>query len=271
MNRTAVFVDAGYLFAAGSLLVSGSKLSRGQINLDYDAILKFLAQKTQEITQLPLLRIYWYDGTSTGPTPAQLALAYRPNVKLRLGFVTSHGEQKGVDALIINDLITLARNHAIADAILLTGDGDISYGVKETQTFGVRVHLLGIAPVRENQSGILAQDADTITEISEEEVKVFLTRNTYHHDGPSSNHKIESLPALNSDHISLIEREVQRIVENLNDSDRKIAIEESQKSSIPSHIDRELIVSSSQALGNITLLPDHKKWIRTTFHNLINQ
>jgi hypothetical protein len=40
------------------------------------------------------------------------------DVKVRLGFVNSVGEQKGVDWLIVTDMIALARNRAISDAAL---------------------------------------------------------------------------------------------------------------------------------------------------------
>lgn len=142
MDRTAVFVDAGYLFAAGSKLISNEKLPRGELNLNYDAVLRLLTGLVADITELPLLRVYWYDGTSTGPTPQQLALAYRPSVKLRLGFVNQQGQQKGVDSLIVTDLINLARNRAMADVLLLTGDEDIRVGVQQAQEFG------GCAPAR---------------------------------------------------------------------------------------------------------------------------
>ena len=124
MDRSVIFVDAGFLFAAGSKLIANEKLPRGDLNLDYDAVLKLLGEFVTEVTGLPLLRVYWYDGTATGPTP-QLALGYKPSVKLRLKFVTQQGQQKGVDSLIVTDLINLARNRAMADALLLTGDEDI--------------------------------------------------------------------------------------------------------------------------------------------------
>ena len=76
------------------------------------------------------LRVYWYDGVIgyKGPTLQQTDLAHLDNVKLRLGFVNSFGEQKGVDSLIVTDLIELVRNHAISDAVLLSGDEDIRIG-----------------------------------------------------------------------------------------------------------------------------------------------
>jgi len=72
--------------------------------------------------------------------------------------------QKGVDSLIVTDLIELARNHAITDAVILSGDEDIRIGVQIAQSFGVRVHLVGIVPSRGSQSMNLLQESDTTTE-----------------------------------------------------------------------------------------------------------
>ncbi len=174
MDRTAVFVDAGYLFASGSRLIAGDKLVRSQLHLDHEIVLSVLAALVKELTGLPLLRVYWYDGASTGPNPAHVALAYRANLKLRLGQVTAQGQQ-GVDGLIVDDLVTLAQNRALADALLLTGDDDIRPGVEQAQAFGVRVHLLGIAPARDNQAAALVQAADRVRELSEVEVRSFLS------------------------------------------------------------------------------------------------
>lgn len=99
MDRTAVFVDAGYLFALGSVALSGKKLPRGGLAFDAQQAAKSLADLAIEISGLPLLRIYWYDGTSTGPTVQHISLAHLAGVKVHLGFVNSYGEQKGVDSL----------------------------------------------------------------------------------------------------------------------------------------------------------------------------
>ena len=82
----------------------------------------------ERVAGVNLLRVYWYDGTSTGPTAQHLTLAHLDNVKVRLGFVNSVGEQKGVDSLIVTDMITLARNRAISDAVLVSGDEDLQIG-----------------------------------------------------------------------------------------------------------------------------------------------
>ena len=115
MERVAVFVDAGYLFAQGSILLGGGgKLPRGEILLDHAAAAAFFAVRAREISGGSLLRIYWYDGTAIGPTAQHNALAYLDNVKVRLGFVNRAGQQKGVDAVIVTDMISLARNRSMA-------------------------------------------------------------------------------------------------------------------------------------------------------------
>jgi len=180
MDRVAVFVDAGYLFAQGSVLASGAKggarpLPRSRTKLDEPAMLAFFEAVAKSCANLPLLRIYWYDGTNAGPTPAQISLASRPNVKVRLGIVNSSGEQKGVDSLIVTDLISLSRNRAMADAVLVTGDEDIRVGVQQAQELGVRVHLVGLEPAMNNQSFLLRQEADTLREVTKVEVDTFLS------------------------------------------------------------------------------------------------
>lgn len=175
MDRAAVFVDAGYLFAQGSISLAGEKLPRGRLVLNHEEALQALADFSLRVSGVPLLRVYWYDGTSIGPTPQHITLAYLSNVKVRLGFVNSVGEQKGVDSLIVTDMISLARNHAMTDAVLLSGDEDLRVGVQQAQELGVRVHLLGIHPSRGSQSIFLLQEADTTHEWGAEEVGRFLS------------------------------------------------------------------------------------------------
>lgn len=256
MDRTAVFIDAGYLFAAGSQLIANENLPRAQLNLDYDAILERLAHLTTELTGLPLLRIYWYDGTATGPTPQQLALAYRPNVKLRLGFVNQHGVQKGVDSLAITDLINLARNRAMADVLLMTGDEDIRVGVQHAQEFGVRVHLLGISPARQNQSGLLVQEADSTHELSLADVQTFLSR---------AQPPLSTQPATSATAATTLEAAAERIASEFESEEIEAVLKDSVTGSLPSHVDRRLLVAGSQALGGMPLLPEQKRRVRTAF------
>jgi uncharacterized LabA/DUF88 family protein len=177
MLQLAVFVDAGYLYAQGSSLLAGQKQPRNTLSLNVNAVLQHLrtAARTAE-PNARLLRIYWYDGLLRGGqlNSEQKDLAQSPDVKLRLGLVNSSGEQKGVDSLIVTDLIDLARNRGITDALIVSGDEDIRVGVSVAQTYGVRVHLAGIKPARGSQSPDLIQEADAHTEWTEADVQSFL-------------------------------------------------------------------------------------------------
>ena len=174
MDRSAVFVDAGYLFAQGSTALCGQKRPRGMLQLDIEAAVDAIRSFAFSVTGLPLLRIYWYDGTSDGPTVQHRALAFSQDVKVRLGLVNLQGQQKGVDSLLVTDMINLSRNRAMASAVLLTGDEDLRVGVQHAQDFGVRVHLVGIEPARQSQSDWMLQEADVTHEWTRGFIEQFL-------------------------------------------------------------------------------------------------
>jgi NYN domain len=264
VDRAAVFVDAGYLFAAGSRLIAGERLTRGELHLDHDVVLGLLAELTRSITGLPLLRIYWYDGTAAGPTPQQVALAYRPSVKLRLGLVNPQGQQEGVDSLVVTDLVNLARNRAMADALLLTGDDDIRVGVQEAQQLGVRVHLIGIEPARENQAGLLVQEADSVHELVVSDVRSFLTRAPTRElplTLPLSASATPGEPATGTTALELV---AQRIARELLPEDVDAA-SRGPAAGIPAHIDRRLLVAGTQAIGGASLTTEQKQRLRAAF------
>lgn len=176
--RYAVFVDAGYLYSQGSKAAFGTLLNRIELELNPPEIISKLTATAADKTEgAPLLRIYWYDGLLHGrPSADQRQLAEMENLKLRFGVVNVAGQQKGVDTLMVTDLVELARNRVISDAMLLSGDADLKVGVEIAQGFGVRVHLIGIEPKHESQSRDLLQEADTSTEWSAEELQSILSR-----------------------------------------------------------------------------------------------
>lgn len=176
MDRFAVFVDAGYLYAASGELCCGSK-TRSAFQLDPVMASAEIALRARTSCSLPLLRIYWYDAAWDGiPTREQRQVAALPNVKLRLGRVDSRGRQRGVDALIYRDLMTLARERAICDAFLLAGDEDLREGVKVAQDLGVRVTLIGVSTAGEgwNQSRDLVNEADDLIMLDKEDLLGFI-------------------------------------------------------------------------------------------------
>lgn len=163
MTNYAIYVDVGYLYAEGSRLLSGMRQPRHAIHIDYDGFLQFLGKYVADRQpQRDLLRIYWYDGARGAPTPAQLAIGYRDQVKLRLGLVDTSGQQRGVDALFVRDLVMDAHHRNISDAWLVTGDDDLRGGLLVAQELGVRIHLLGLGDGdNHNQARALLLDADS--------------------------------------------------------------------------------------------------------------
>jgi hypothetical protein len=171
MDRYGIFVDAGYFFAAGAQAAFRQHVSRRQVLLKSSPaamIADLCSQARRVVDNLPLLRTYWYDATP-GPrlSMEQLALAMLPGVKLRIGVLNNMGRQKGVDSLIVTDMIDLARNRAIADAVLMTGDEDLRVAVQVAQSFGVRVHLLGAGDISRNVSEFLQMEADSVTTLED--------------------------------------------------------------------------------------------------------
>ncbi|MGH8182574.1 MAG: NYN domain-containing protein, partial [Rhodanobacteraceae bacterium] len=204
----------------------------------------------ETIAGCPLLRIYWYDGTNSGPTAAHLAMAYLDNVKLRLGFVNQSGEQKGVDGLIFSDLTNLARNHAISDALLLAGDEDLRVGVQQAQEHGIRVHLLGVEPrdPSGNQSAALQREADTRRQLDAETLKQFLFRREYTlspapagesevHDGETA-HNLARMQELAGEYAATLDA-----------SQRELILALPERTPLPHELDRELLLRASELLG----------------------
>ena len=95
MDRVAVFVDAGYLFAQGSQELCGRKLERRHISLDHRALIDALKEFAERTSGLPLLRIYWYDGTSQGPTSQHLDSTQKQAV--RAAFLDALEKRLGED------------------------------------------------------------------------------------------------------------------------------------------------------------------------------
>src|SRR5437660_754040 len=115
MGRVAVCVDAGYLYAQGSVALTGIKQRRELLVLEPNKVLEELRKLAHDKSfGSQLLRIYWYDGAlGLRPTLEQEQLAHLDDIKVRLGFINSAGQQKGVDSLIVTDLIELARLGAV--------------------------------------------------------------------------------------------------------------------------------------------------------------
>ena len=177
MDRAALLIDAGYLLLGAGGLVLGAE-RREEIECDYGALLDALGEAVEEHSRLPLLRSYWYDGAPGHgePTAEHRRIGSLPGLKLRLGRVVQ-GQQKGVDTLITLDLLTLARERAVATAYLLSGDEDLREPVVAAQALGVQVVLLGAPPMEgSRQSWALIEECDDHLLLDEEFWSPYFTR-----------------------------------------------------------------------------------------------
>lgn len=176
-TRFAVFVDAGYLYAAsGALLLDAS--SRREYRVAAEKLIRALASHATEQLRGELLRVYWFDAApKRQPTVDQRVIANQPLVKLRLGNLNAQGQQKGVDAQLRADLEALALHRAITDAVLLAGDEDMLPAVEAAQRYGVRVHLWGVEPTHgSNQAEWLVWESDTVEVLPADFLRPFFSK-----------------------------------------------------------------------------------------------
>jgi uncharacterized LabA/DUF88 family protein len=176
----AIFVDAGYLYAAAGRLVAGTE-DRRAFDLDAEGLIDALIDRARALfADSRLLRVYWYDGARRRiHTADQQAIAELPDVKVRLGNLNASNQQKGVDSLIRTDLESLARHRAISDAALLGGDEDLVSAVEAAQGYGARVHLWGVeAPEGRNQAEPLLWEVDSQRTFDLDFFKPYVSRHT---------------------------------------------------------------------------------------------
>ena len=181
MDRYVVMVDAGYLLRqAVEILSQRASNSRGDLDIpDPAALMQALlaqAHATLNLAGKELLRIYWYDGVLVhGLTAQQKAITQVDDVQFRAGTIDWRGQQKGVDSLIVSDLIELTTHHAICDAVLVTGDGDLAVGMELAQRRGVRIAVLGVedlaAGVAHHQSFEITTRADRVGRMGRNELE----------------------------------------------------------------------------------------------------
>ena len=245
MDRFAIFVDAGYLYAEGGKLACDTS-DRLRLRLDFKEAVSFLSKNGQDHSGVNYLRTYWYDAaTDANPNPSHIAVASIPGVKLRLGRL-SGGRQKGVDSRIVRDLIVLARDRAITSAYVLSGDEDIREGVAEAQDCGVSVVLFGITPRRpgtHNQARSLVQEADDLLMLTRDQVSQWITLRT---DQPNPPTSIPRALSTASDMEQLGKKfGITWVASNTDRVERILT----GKPNVPPEVDRELLVHGSDETG----------------------
>jgi uncharacterized LabA/DUF88 family protein len=271
MDRHAIFVDAGYFFAAGAQAAFGTHTPRKNVALKSPAaMLVDLCGKASAVAgNLPFLRIYWYDAMP-GPRLSleQSALAMQPGVKLRLGALNRAGEQKGVDSLIVTDIIDLARNRAIADAVVVTGDEDLRIAVQVAQSFGVRVHILAAGDPSKNVSPSLQMEADSVATLDAEWFASHLE--VVRQTTPGMVVSASAIPAATDEIRTAAASVIAGILETIHPEQLKQLVQHfSTQQTVPPEYDRPLIAKSA-ALAGKQFSGSEKRHIRGMFVRAVN-
>ena len=170
------------------------------------------------------------------------------DVKLRLGIVTPTGRQKGVDSLIVTDLVELARNGAITDVVMLSGDEDLRIGVQIAQSFGVRVHLIGIQPSRGSQSLTLLQESDTTTEWKRTDVDAFMAIRTGYGVADPALNKAREATVISEDTESVLREAIQGFASSLSSDEVLLVDNLDANAPIPKAIDGRLLATCRNSL-----------------------
>jgi len=262
MDRFGMFIDAGYLYSASGKVLYGTT-DRREFILNFDSMLGALQRFGSDNCRLEHLRTYWYDGARDAvPTPQHVEVANLPGVKLRLGRLTAGG-QKGVDSRLFLDLIILSTERAISTAYLLGGDEDLREGVSEAQERGVKVILIGVEPLDEqNLSPTLAMEADEVLVLDRNFVQPhFRIRSA------------DVIPALEPDDphdpTALARAFAIAHLEKEGDVARE-ALLSRQPRSIPPDVDRLLLAYASRSLGS-RVGDDFRKELRRGFWRAVEE
>lgn len=263
MERVAIFIDAGYFWGQLSQIVFGEPRNREEIALNYEVMRESLLKEVEK--QFPgfsLLRIYWYDalGMNDLPSRQHKHLGRLDDVKMRYGTRNTYGKQKGVDGLLMADLILLAQNKAITSAVIVSGDADLIPGVTTAQMLGVRVHRMEING-QEASSPALCEEVDRNSEWPLSEIESFTSANTedfYYSASEPYYEDIENLQTLTET--------AREFVTQMSDEDRGSL---NGRTTIPFEMDKKLLFLAKTTLGRL-LYPDEKRELRNKIFELIN-
>ena len=129
--------------------------------------------------------------------------------------------------------------------MLLSGDEDIRVGVQQAQEYGVRVHLLGIAPSRGNQSTFLLQEADTTSEWDAADLDSFMVCH------PGTTDPVSATPPwTDSDEGTVLVKVARQAASDVPPAEVEALVQEIRSTNQrPKQIDARLLATSRGALG----------------------
>ena len=170
------------------------------------------------------------------------------------------GKQKGVDSLIVRDLMTLARERAVTTVFLLGGDEDLREGVIAAQEMGVLVVVLGIPTVGVgNQAMSLIRESDEHIVLDAPFLSRFFSSRAAH---PQIVLPLQSPPSQEAARLAgrgfaaeWVRRATAEEIRRLLD----------QAPILPNQLDRELLATAEETLGSLHEQKGLRKDLRTGF------
>jgi hypothetical protein len=177
---------------------------------------------------------------------------------VRLGRMVQ-GRQKGVDSLMVRDLMTLAQARGMVTAFLVTGDDDIREGMTQAQDLGVRAVLVGVPG--NNQAHTLIWESDEHLVLAAEFWSPHLTRVA---PTPRGEEIVGEAPST--------EQFAMQVGVDFGTAWLARATPEQLRSlhglrpwELPAEIDAELIRAAVRALGELRERPDLRRSARAGF------
>lgn len=165
--RVIFFIDAGYLRGMAARVQGSADATN--VELSPAALRNWAMQKCVHLGSF--VRIYVYDARFEDGHPRREdheshldAMNDVPGVRVRTGTLVDRGrkglQQKGVDTLLVLDVLQMAQLGAYDIAVLLAGDADFAEVVDAVQRLGRQVWVVRGDGFSDGLSKVLRQYAD---------------------------------------------------------------------------------------------------------------
>jgi len=261
VKRVAVFVDAGYFWVQTAKALYLEQKPRNSVHVDYQTMRnELLGQVVNVCPGSDLLRVYWYDGPGANGAKSyeHECIERLDDFKLRLGSRNIRGDQKAVDGLLIADLIGLAQNRSISEAVILSGDADLVPGVLAVQNLGIRVLLIEIGS-QDATSPYLIAEVDRYCRWNSENILSFAKK------APSCEQTDHCSSSVSLEPASKLD--LRKIAEGFYSSqsaeNRNMLATIDQNQLIPPDVDRSLLELARSENDDNWLQPEQTKLIRS--------
>ncbi len=292
-TQIAVFVDAGYLYFAGTSLFSDLPIQREQISIDCEALIAEINQVIQQVSGgKPLLRIYWYENSTPNRALSleYLRIGRQDNFKLRLVSIHQHSVRTATSSAITRDLVELSENHAISDALVISRYDALRPGIETTQANGVRVHILQISPEHKRLVTRLVAEVDTLSTWTDQNIKRFMSERSLplyqdenfdqvHVDkafekntlGVTQNSFVGTEPEIEVEVLDMIHTVVSEFIEELYEEELESCIEFWQTGrGVPNTYDKSLLFECRNTVGR-NLTDGERQAMRNSFRSFVEE